>query len=349
MKPTAVLLSLAAVVASTEVVVKFSSSSLVKGSQEKSSQADVMSLASLAMESLALPQVALQSKPLSVLADLITHTDAFGFVLLENMKDDITIDEGGYSFQKTMSLDEYSTGQFPDLVQALASGVKQKNSGSSFFCSGTVCASVDEKFVNALSMDYVLEKEANIWNTVAELDSNNDIDRKFVSELASIHAITKEVKNSPRGKHTKDLYVASISNFENLDPSKRSFAAKAIASAINQFQLALSENYKYTGFQLLKLSDVMKIDIKAMSSATALSRRLDGGNSFSLNSNVTNSSLPIPVTIENIAEYQVILWSSVILVVIIFFAISMMSSIDASRDNLLYAKFLTDPNGRKND
>ncbi|CAH0480042.1 unnamed protein product [Peronospora belbahrii] len=61
----------------------------------------------------------------------------------------------------------------------------------------------------------------------------------------------------------------------------------------------------------------------------------------------TNSSIPGSVSIPDIAEYQIILWTSVMLGALLLGAVLAMANMDAGRDSLLYAKFIADVNGRK--
>ncbi|CAI5745905.1 unnamed protein product [Peronospora destructor] len=61
---------------------------------------------------------------------------------------------------------------------------------------------------------------------------------------------------------------------------------------------------------------------------------------------------PIPsasevVSMRDIAEYQIILWTSVLLGAVLLGAVLAMANMDAGRDSLLYAKFIADVNGRK--
>ncbi|OWZ21975.1 hypothetical protein PHMEG_0003401 [Phytophthora megakarya] len=61
----------------------------------------------------------------------------------------------------------------------------------------------------------------------------------------------------------------------------------------------------------------------------------------------TNATAPGAVSMPDIAEYQIILWTSVLLGAILLMAILAMANMDAGRDSLLYAKFIADVNGRK--
>ncbi|KAH9128907.1 hypothetical protein LEN26_000664 [Aphanomyces euteiches] len=342
MKPTAmaVVSVLVTLAAASQVTVSFSESKLVQGSmKEVSVEADVASLSHLAMESLALPQLSGVGRPLPIVADLIAHTNAFGFVLLENIDSGVSLQKGQYAFQKTLGLEDASSGQFTQLAHVLAKGIKQKHSQSVVSCSGVVCADMDKTALTSLSD--AAAKEAALWSELSDLDKNNKDDAKFVSELANMRSVVESINSQKSGK---GFFVSSISTLANLAPTKQTAALVAVSKTVNDFHRSLQAAYGRVGFQLLQLSGPMKIDIKVLSASMAVSRQLTA-----LAANSSNASLPTPLTVESIAEYQVILWSSVILVTIIIFAVSTMTSIDASRDNLLYAKFLTDPNGRKND
>ncbi|RLO08309.1 hypothetical protein DYB28_010632 [Aphanomyces astaci] len=345
MKPTALLMALAALVSSSEVVIKFSEANLVKGSEVKSSaDASTMSLTRLAMESLALPlAVVSQTDQFPVVADLFAHTNAFGFIVLENAATNVNVEKGDYAFQKTVNLQEASLSQLPHLVNAMAEGLKQKHADNVVACIGELCSLTNEALLAAIPASS--SKEDGIWSSLDLLDRENDADTKFVQELANVHRIVETIQTLPREAHTKGIYVASIADLSALDPSKQASAQSAIQSSVEEFQAALKAKYGQVGFQIVKLSRSIQVDPKEL---TAFVRQLSQ-NGVALAANGTNGTLPTPLTMENIAEYQVILWTSVLLVSIAFFAVTVMGSIDASRDNLLYAKFLTDPNGRKND
>ncbi|RHY33967.1 hypothetical protein DYB32_001237 [Aphanomyces invadans] len=342
MKPTALLLALAALVSSSEVIVKFSDSNLVKGSQDTLIEASTMSLARLAVESLALPQaVVSHTDEFSVVADLFAHTNAFGFVVLENAAKDLNVESGNYAFEKSVTLQDATLSQLPQLINAMAEGLKQKNAENVVSCFGEFCSSTSESLLTPVAAS----KEDGIWSTLDMLEHKNAADKKFVQELAHLHGIVENLQAHPRDAQTKGIFVASVAGLSELDTGKQASAQAAVEKSVAAFQSALKTAYGPVGFQVFKLSGSVQVDPKDLTAFVRQLSQLD----VSLAANTTNGTLPNPLTVESIAEYQVILWTSVLLVVVAIVAVSMMGSIDASRDNLLYAKFLTDPNGRKND
>ncbi|KAE9030290.1 hypothetical protein PF011_g697 [Phytophthora fragariae] len=60
-----------------------------------------------------------------------------------------------------------------------------------------------------------------------------------------------------------------------------------------------------------------------------------------------NTTAPGAVSMPDIAEYQIILWTSVLLGAVLLMAVLAMGNMDTGRDSLLYAKFIADVNGRK--
>ncbi|KAL7993340.1 putative renin receptor [Plasmopara halstedii] len=69
----------------------------------------------------------------------------------------------------------------------------------------------------------------------------------------------------------------------------------------------------------------------------------DGSNSTS----TINSTSQGALLMSDIAEYQIILWTSVLLGATLLMAIMAMVNMNAGRDSLLYANFIADVNGRK--
>ncbi|EGZ09623.1 hypothetical protein PHYSODRAFT_436383, partial [Phytophthora sojae] len=61
----------------------------------------------------------------------------------------------------------------------------------------------------------------------------------------------------------------------------------------------------------------------------------------------TNTTAAGAVSMPDIAEFQIILWTSVLLGSMLLMAVLAMGNMDTGRDSLLYAKFIADVNGRK--
>ncbi|EQC42746.1 hypothetical protein SDRG_00469 [Saprolegnia diclina VS20] len=344
MKAFVILSAIAALVASSDVVVKYSAPNLVKGAEGRSGKADVLSLTRHAMESLALPEAVVPVEPLAVSADLFKHTAGYGFVVVEGAGEGFAPEKADYAFQKTMDLQEASTGQLPHLVSVLAQGVKGKNAKNVVVCVGdSVCGSVDKQFTDALSTTNAATVEASLWSALPALQSANTADQLVVRELTNLKLVIDSIKNAD--KSVQGLYVASISDLSGLAAEKQDAAKAVVASTVQDLQKALKEHYINAGLQVLTLSQKMKIDMVELSASVALARQL----SLSANATVADKTAAAPLTIENIAEYQIILWTAVILAVVTFLAISVLCGMDANRDSLLYAKFLTDASNRKND
>jgi hypothetical protein len=347
-------MALASLASSSEVVIKYNLPNLVKGSEESSGEANVLSLTRHAMESLAIPEAVIPAEPFPVSVDLFKHTNTYGFVLIEGAEEGaFPIDKAGYDFQKRMALQDSTTGQFPKLVNVLTDGIKRKNVASKLLCSGiNVCASVDDNLKS--SIPTVGDIEASLWESMPLLEKSKKEDKQLVQELANMKAMVQEMKNTPVNG-AKHLFVASISDLTQFASAKRASVKASITSAIHEFQTALIESHdSKVGLQVLLVSNKMKIDIKELSAAISLSRRFlteKNESVDSLSANDTKSTSTTPLSMADIAEYQIVLWSSIILVVVALLAISLLSTMgmDANRDSLLYAKFLTDASNRKLD
>ncbi|KAG6596019.1 RxLR-like protein [Phytophthora cinnamomi] len=70
----------------------------------------------------------------------------------------------------------------------------------------------------------------------------------------------------------------------------------------------------------------------------------DDANSTATAANATARGA---VSMPDIAEYQIILWTSVLLGAVLLLAVLAMGNMDTGRDSLLYAKFIADVSGRK--
>ncbi|OQR99619.1 hypothetical protein THRCLA_06440 [Thraustotheca clavata] len=343
MKASAVVVALAAAAVSADVVLKYSSNGLVRGKEGVSGQADVLSLTRHAMEALAMPQTVVPVESLAVSVDMFKHVQAYGIVVVEGVNSNVGTTKGDYAFQKIMDVQEASTAQLPDLVSTLAEVVKGKNAKNTVVCTGnSVCNALDEKLTDEVVSTKAKSLEEDVWKQLSEFELTNEADKLVVSEIVNLKLVVETVKSS--NSNAKGLFVASVSDLSGLAPEKLDAAKSAVASAVEDFQKELKNKYSNVGLQVLSLSQKLKLDLNELSEAVALSRRL----SLSANATSPNASVT-PLTIETIAEYQIILWSSVILAVIAILAVSVLCSMDASRDNLLYAKFLTDASHRKND
>ncbi|OQR82860.1 hypothetical protein ACHHYP_15396 [Achlya hypogyna] len=350
MKASCVILAaVAAMAASSNVVLKYSAENLVKGSEAAGAGADVLSLARHAMEVLALPAAVVPVEPLAVSADLFTHANGYGIVVVEGVDESVGVTKGDYAFQKTMNLFDASTAQLPELVSVLAQGMKGKNAKNTVICAGdSVCTAVDAKLTDEVAVSNAASIEASLWAALPELKEGDSADELVVRDLANMKLVVESIKTADQS--AKGLFVASVSDLSALPATKKAAVHSAVASIVMDFQTALQERYTHAGVQVLSLSQKMQLDLNKISASVELSRRLSNVVGLAANATPGNSSSPVtPLTIENIAEYQIILWSSVILAVITFLAISVLCGMDANRDSLLYAKFLTDHSNRKND
>ncbi|KAG7388142.1 hypothetical protein PHYPSEUDO_013102 [Phytophthora pseudosyringae] len=88
--------------------------------------------------------------------------------------------------------------------------------------------------------------------------------------------------------------------------------------------------------------DEEELDVQDLAAASG-SEWEDNDNSTA----TANATATGAVSMPDIAEYQIILWTSVLLGAMLLMAVLAMANMDAGRDSLLYAKFIADVNGRK--
>lgn len=186
-------------------------------------------------------------------------------------------------------------------------------------------------------------------------------------------------------KPEKTLVVVGFSDVETLDRSKRSDARTALVTHVSAFLSALQVTHAASGAQVVatretlalkQLTPVQQTALKRLDAVTSYSRLLaalatepsgsaadddddddDSGSESDdddevgvTNATRSNNNATITaerVSLEEIAEYQIVLWTSVLLATTLLLVVLAMCNMNTGRDSLLYAKFITDVNHRK--
>ncbi|KAF1788131.1 Ankyrin repeat-containing domain [Phytophthora cactorum] len=341
-----VLLSAAALAvsdASTDQTLILGKSSSPLWHETRSSGAfSAAGMADLALNSLGLSTGRVSSRsavqsPLQ--ADIFTHSDAYAMILLEDASS-TTLD----AVNAALTAPKPSTSCIRPNPQTTA-----------------LCASVsaEKPQVNAELVLQVLK--ANSF-----LSATDEQDVAFAQRLAQVMQLTTELQQT----QGKKLFLVGLSGLQG---DKQRAAQQAVTTTVTEFLAQLMKTEQTVAAQIMtgtlptvteetaalsrrnrklvtKLSNEEEDDEESEEgegdeeeevedlAAASGSVWEDEDNSTS----ASNSTAPGAVSMPDIAEYQIILWTSVLLGVVLLMAIMAMVNMDAGRDSLLYAKFIAD-------
>uniref|UniRef100_M4BJZ5 RxLR effector candidate protein n=1 Tax=Hyaloperonospora arabidopsidis (strain Emoy2) TaxID=559515 RepID=M4BJZ5_HYAAE len=332
-------------------------------------------LANLALNSMGLPtggHVSSHSAVLSPLqADIFTQSEVHALVLLDGLSTgsveavDAALDDEDVFHELYPVQDSQVT------VPVTVAQVFKAKYPQAVYCAGShaICSSVGALTTpgDAKIVQQVLE--ANSF-----LSSHDDADISFATQLAQVLLLAADMEQHQDGK---TLYIVGLSSLQG---HKQELADQLVTATVTKFLDHLMKKKQVVAAQVM--TGTLPV---AMQQVTALSRRarnrkltsrsakkpkasekdesamdddeedeedLDAASGSLLEEDAnstssSNSSAPEAVSMPDIAEYQIILWTSVSLVAILLLSVSAMANMDAGRDSLLYAKFIADVNGRK--
>lgn len=324
-------------------------------------------LAELALDAMGLPTGhvagAREASPLQ--ADVFTHTQAYALVLVDSavstpVLQSIDTTGADSSFRHTYPLAAGWSDMIPSVI------AREFKTG--FGNDATVaCAGSSAVCKHALQQPQSSDSEAELQQVLDEntyLDANNKADKAFAQELAQAKQLTKAVTNDQKAAHA--FFVLGFSSVQALEAgATREAANTALAAQISEFLAAFQTAYTNSGVQIVAasgtagpqklpheahakvLDDVMSYDRMLLSFGDLSGSGSDASDDG--NSTTGNSTAAGQLSMEAIAEYQILLWTSVMLVVVLFVTIMAMVNMDVGRDSLLYAKFITDASHRKGD
>ncbi|KAL4167727.1 hypothetical protein KRP22_013211 [Phytophthora ramorum] len=325
-------------------------------------------LADLALSSLGLGtgRVSTRSAVQSPLqADIFTHSDAFALLLL----DDTSLTALNAALEPSGAFHELYPAQTANVKVPVA--VAQEFSAkypSGLRCAGSaaLCASVEAA---TPSVSAILVQEVLAGNRF--LDARDEQDVAFAQELAQVMQLTADVKQDGQGK---TLYLVGLSSLQG---DKQRAAQQAVTTTVTEFLAQLMKSKQAVGAQVMTGSLPTSVQQLAALSRRARNRRLVSGleneeseegeaseeeeeeedldaqsgseweDDDDNSTTTTNTTAPGAVSMPDIAEFQIILWTSVLLAVMLLLAVLAMANMDTGRDSLLYAKFIADVNGRK--
>lgn len=324
-------------------------------------------LAELALDALGLPTGhvagARAANPLQ--ADVFTHAQAYALVLVDSavstpVLQSIDTTGADSSFRHTYPLAAGWSDMIPSVI------AREFKTG--FGDDATVACAGSSAICKHSLQQQASDDEAELQQVLEEnsyLDMNNEADKAFAHELAQAKGLTKTVADSQKAAHA--LFVLGFSSVQALEAgATREAANTALAAQISAFLAAFQIAYTNSGVQIVAaassaagrpqqwlqsphakvLDDVMSYDRMLLSFDDLSGSGSDASDDS--NATATNSTAG-QLSMEEIAEYQIVLWTSVVLVAVLVLTVLAMVNMDVGRDSLLYAKFITDASHRKGE
>jgi len=317
----------------------------------------------------------------AVVADLFTRSGGYAFVLAEDPGVPGAVDAAlGRLNPKQVyhKLFPMRSGNAGKAMTRLAGQFRDTGAlycaGSTARCKGVMQTSSAFESVNVDALTSQLSK-------LAFLDEKSNADVDFARELAGVAQLADALAlRQALDQDSRVLYVVAFSDLSALAESKREEARAAVTEQVTKFLAALQKAHPLAGAQVVAVKRHAKSMNKGAATATKY-RQLDSTDDADdesdgeedeedeedededeeeedeLNlaaedgSNATSAgnSTASPLTAQDIAEYQIVLWTSVVLVAALLLAVVAMGNMDVGRDSLLYAKFTTSAGHRKAD
>ncbi|RLN49361.1 hypothetical protein BBJ28_00000823 [Nothophytophthora sp. Chile5] len=323
-------------------------------------------LAELAMSSLGVPTGRFSSRSEAVetplQADLFAHADAYALVL---------VDDASASVLETVDAALSATPAFHKAfpVAVDAADVKVPAAVAQEFrtafadvpalvrCAGSaaLCASVGATPPKA---SVTLVQEVLSGNSF--LNDNDPMDMALAEELAQV----AQLAASLGGDAGKALYVVGLSDPARFAAENKQRAVhEATAASVTEFLAELMKTHDAVGAQVTTSRLPSAVQDVATLARRSRDRRLvaflddeeeeedldeESGSDWEDDNVTISSNSTSPMSMPDIAEYQILLWTSVLLGAVLLLAVLAMCNMDTGRDSLLYAKFIADVNHKVN-
>lgn len=289
-------------------------------------------------------------------ADVFARVDAYAVVLVDRA--DATVVDGvdaasTAGYHKVFELQENVASA--KISTVIATELRKTAPTAEITCAGddAVCGS------SLLTAVAVAESDVDrVFQAYTFLERTVESDVVLAEQLAQAAVLTSGFKPSSSSS-TKSLVVVSFSGVNALDEHKREAARSAVRDHIQRLLAALQTAYPTaSGAQVVATKHGA---VRALDATIAYSRMLlsfkegavgsadDEDDEDSGSSEGAGNATTSAVTAEDIAQYQIVLWTSVLLVVVLLLVILAMCNMEPKRDSLLYAKFTTSNAGRKYD
>ncbi|TMW62374.1 hypothetical protein Poli38472_009867 [Pythium oligandrum] len=292
-----------------------------------------------------------------VQADLFQHVNAFAMVFVD--QNDASVLEklnagANTGYHKVFDVATGSAaGKVPQVIaEKLSKSVgaaEVKCVGSTTVCQG---AKLVVENAGATQID-------RVYKDNKYLDKSKKADVAFANELAQLQQLTDTIE--AKKEVTSTYYVASFSTLKTLDADKVESARSAVVEQVQELLRAMQKAYPKSGAQVVASSALNAVaSPQATEELLAVSRMLvdfsdvsgsddDDDDDDDSDSDSAVNATKSDVTIDDIAEYQIVLWTSVLLGAVLLLVIMALCNMDTKRDSLLYAKFTTNAGSRKYD
>ncbi|KAL3672663.1 hypothetical protein V7S43_001958 [Phytophthora oleae] len=342
-------------------------------------------MADLALSSLGLSTGRVSSRsavqsPLQ--ADIFTHSEAYALLLVDDASS-ASLESVNAALNGAQAFHEVYPAQTANVKIPVA--VAQEfgaKYASGLHCAGSaaLCASV-----RAETPSVTAELVQQVLTANSFLSSSDEQDVAFAKELAQVMQLTAELKQT-RGKRLYLVGLSSLAGNKQkaaqqaVTTTVTEFLAQlmkneqvvgsqimtgTLSTAVQQ-TAALSRRARnrklVTKLTNEEEEEEEEEESEDSSESESESEEEDGSDELEVvdlaaasgsaweddnSASTTNTTAPGALSMPDIAEFQIILWTSVLLGAVLLMAVLAMANMDAGRDSLLYAKFIADVNGRK--
>lgn len=303
--------------------------------------------------------------PAPLQADAFRKVGAYALVLAE---------DAAAPARVAAAVDQYFGEAFSQLLPAAgprldtaatALAASASKAGSPVLCAGSDARCADVLGAEATARAAGADLLRRQFEEHEFLDRDVQADAAFAQELAKVAELTDALARQP--DDSPALFVVAFS-----DPSplggKRDQAQEAVTTKVMAFLAALQSAHPLVGAQV--------VPVKPIDGVTSTQRQLQDADEDSEadeeeeeeeeeeededeleleaetgsgSNSTTKTNAKSPITTQDIAEFQIVLWTSVLLGVMLLLAVVAMGNMDVGRDSLLYAKFTTGAGHRKSD
>ena len=324
-------------------------------------------LADLALNSLGLPTGRFSSRPAvqsPLQADIFLHSEVYALVILDDASTS-SLEAVNAALSGVNAFHELYPAQICKLNVPMA--VAQEfhvKYPSAAYCAGNAALCSSLEALTSLESEKLVHQ---VLETNRFLSSRDDQDIVFAKQVAQVMQLTADMKQHG---DEKSLYIVGISSLRG---DKQQPAQQVVTRIVTEFLAQLIKKEQIVAAQVMMGELPMAVQQAAALSRRKLASDLTNeeetsdededkeedddadltdvsGSEWENDDNTTsatNSSAPGEVSMPDIAEFQIILWTSVLLGAVLLGAVLAMANMDAGRDSLLYAKFIADVNGRK--
>ncbi|CCI47199.1 unnamed protein product [Albugo candida] len=221
--------------------------------------------------------------------------------------------------------------------------IKGASHQDGFYCSedGNVQICDESGTEMAIGNERVRNKRSEVRNVYGEEWGQED---QLAKELVQI----EDIVSLPTMKR---LFFMQISGLKSLNPEVRESASQIIVEALAAILVKFAQESNVINIYITT-GQVEVSHQKGERMAFARRNLLtfdDLAGSSSGNASSHQNQTTSEITLEEIANFQIVLWTAIILAFILFGIIGAMLNLSTSRDSLLHVKFVANASHRKTD